>query len=126
MLFLCGAPLFYFMKTHLFIGLLTAALITGTITVRAEPQPQMHEALRLLHDAQVHPEMELLHKAKEHLEKGDRDKGGHRAEAIEAIDRAMKAHKNGEPKKAEEHILHAIHEVEEGEAWDREHEGHRR
>ena len=114
------------MTKHIITTLIAAVLTAGTLTAHTERQPQMREALQLLHEAQEHPETELLRKARAHLEKAEHDKGGHRAEAIEAIDRAIRSHKEGEHKRTEEHIAHAIREIEEGEKFDREHEGKRR
>ena len=54
------------------IALLIAALGRGAlVTASAEPQPRMHEAL------------DNLRSAAHSLEAADRDKGGHRAKALE-------------------------------------------
>jgi hypothetical protein len=108
-------------------ALLAGALVFGaSATARAEPQPQMHAALRLLREAKTHPAVAKLHKAKEHLQKADHDKGGHRKRAIELIEHAIRAQQKGDQRQASARVGHAIQEIEKGMAFDDTHGGRRR
>ena len=107
-------------------GLVAAIFLGAALCVRAERQPQMQDALRLLREAKAAPTIETLLKAKAHLEKADHDKGGHRVKAIELIEEAIHAKKDGSHRKAIAKIEQAIHEVEKGEIFDDTHGGQRR
>ena len=58
-------------------GMALAASMMMPLVVRAEDQPHMKAA------------MDALEQAKQHLQQAERDKGGHRAKALQHVDMAM-------------------------------------
>ena len=102
-------------------GVVAVVLWAGAWCAQAEHQPQMQDALRLLREARAHPAFESLHQAKVHLEKAEHDKGGHRVKALELVEEAIVAHRDGLHRKAIAKIDQAIGQIEKGETFDNLH-----
>ena len=114
------------MQTRKFLTTFAMIFVCVVLCAQAERQPQMQDAIRLLRQAQAAPCIEALQKAKFHLEKASQDKGGHRVRAIELIDQAIRAERNGFHPMASSKVEQAIFQVQKGVGFDDSHGRKRR